>query len=178
MWQSELVTLPHFVVWHNCVAEQAHCTAGQAMSVAENTGCQTTSEADAPAMQIDRDFLQGLRGQRNEDAVMNLFLNRVLDPNAVEGTLLEMEKYFENDLPEIGSFLSMKFGIRACSWVDLRSSLISEASSSSTWQNGCTLGMVLKDMRKQRSNNRVNSAERARHLTDELVKPRRKERHK
>ena len=132
-----------------------------------------SSKTDVPAVQVDRELLQSLRGQRKEDAVLNLFLNKSLDASAVGGALDEMEKYFETDLEKMGSFLSMKFGIRACSWSDLRSMLLSEVSGSSAWQNGCTIGVVLKDMRKQRSNNRAHSAERDRHLTDELVKPRR-----
>ena len=110
--------------------------------------------------------------------MINLFLNKVLEPGTVEGALVEMERYFESDLQKLGSFLSMKFGIRACTWSELRSLLLTEVSDCPAWQNGCTLGMVLKDMRKQRSNNVSNTAERHRNLTDELVRPRRKKRGK
>ena len=162
----------------NAIAEEANLTASRAKAVAETIDCEMNTETDVPAVQVDKELLQSLKGQRKEDVVLKLFLNRPLDASAVEGTLKEMERYFESDLEKIGSFLSMKFGIRTCSWSDLRHKLLVEVSGNSEWQNGCTLGMVLKDMRKQRSNNRANSAERARHLTDELVKPRRKKKHK
>ena len=162
----------------NAVAEEATTTACQAQAIAERADCKITPDTDAPAVQVDRELLQSLRGQRKEDAVLNLFLNRTLAASEVEGTLDEMERYFEAELEKMGSFLSMKFGIRSHNWSEFRSMVLAEVSGSPAWQNGCTLGMVLKDMRKQRENNRAHSAERARHITHELAKPRRNKRRK
>ena len=161
----------------SAIAAQGKGKANQVMAVAESLDDGAASE-EVPAVQVDMDLLQSLRGQPKEEAMIKLFLNKIVEPPALEGTLFEMEKYFESDMQQLGSFLAMKFGIRACTWSELRSLLLTEVSTSPAWQNGCTLGMVLKDMRKQRSNNRSSSAESARNLTDELVRPRRKKRGK
>ena len=162
----------------SAVAEEASERACHAMAVAESSDSKITCGTDEPAVAVDMGFLESLRGQRKEDVVLNLFLNRDLEPNTVKGTLDDMERYFETELAKLGSFLSMKFGIPECSWPGLRSRLLEEVLRNRAWHQGCTLGALLKDMREQRSNNKAHSTERSRHLTDELVKPRRKKRHK
>merc|ERR1712151_323489 len=90
----------------------------------------------------------------------------------VTDTLEQLEKYFDMQLDRMGSFLAMKFGTLSKSWQELREGILAEVSDNPTWQKGLSLGMVLTEMQKSRSNNKAMSAERANHLTDELVKPR------
>ena len=91
-------------------ANQAIAKADQAMVEAETSLCDATS-GDGPAAQIDLELLQSLRGQPKEEAVINSFLNKVVDPNGMEGALDEMERYFESDLQKLGSSLCMLFAI-------------------------------------------------------------------
>lgn len=128
----------------------------------------------------EQKFLMGLRGQRKEDAVLNLLLNKACPCSDVEKVLDDMEKYFQSDLPKLASFLGVKFGFKVGDWRDCRSQVMSAAAD--TFQEGssamASVGILLKEMRRSRANIRSDSHERTKQLTDELTRPRKNKRRK
>ena len=139
----------------------------------------SAAEAENEVCDNDKEFVKSLRGSRKEDAVLNLLLNRSCRREDVSAVLDDMEKYFQDELPNLSSFLGMKFGFKVGEWTDCRSQIL---TATGAFEEGSStvisLGGVLKDMRRSRANNRTTSQERRNHLTDELTRPRRNKRRK
>jgi len=116
--------------------------------------------------------LEGLRGKPKADAVINLLLNRTCTREDYRATLDSLRKYFEDDVDKLANFLGMKFGTGWKSWEEAVSTLSVEIAGDDKWDPGLTLGMVMAELRRKKSECVSHGMGQATQRTQRLNQPR------
>jgi len=181
----------------SAISEEANLTACQAMAVSETLDFEATSEIDVSIQRIDEttkcsdglvdnsacdgrlsetpDYgngvLETLKGKQKADAVINLLLNRTCTRDDYMATLECLCKYFEDDLDHLVSFLGVKFGTGWKSWDDVVSDVSAEIAKNARWDAGLSLGMVMVEFRRKKSECVGHGASQATQRTQRLNQP-------
>lgn len=139
-------------------------------------------DADEPrnvqmsSSQCSTKLLESLRGQPKHEAILNLFLNRTCTRDNYQTTMNDMRKYYSDDLQHLAKFLGTKFGIGSKSWEELESTLCVAVQEDSQWDPGLTLGMVLAELHRQKSETSKAGPDRNTQLTNRVTQPKKNKR--
>jgi len=131
------------------------------------------SDTVKPSIQSELNpaMLESLKTMPKHEAILNLFLNRSCTISNYEETLDNLRKYFQPQEDYTSQFLGEKFGFRCSCFGELCEIIRSEVDGNAIWSSGLTLGMVLAQIRKDRSSKPPRQGDSQREITDRLTQP-------
>lgn len=164
---------------HRLVGMEGYSSAACAAKLPDATVHEDAELVDKPDYGSVVERLRGKCGteRSKSDAVMNLLLNRKCVREDYKATLECLRKYFKDDTDRTADFLGVKFGTGWKSWDEVEDGLQIEIAGNIKWDPGLTLGMVLAELRRKKSEVGPRGSDQATQRVQRLNQPR-KSKHK